>query len=126
MPLGKYVIYAVFLDFVVIYAIFPPNPNSQIFRIDKKNSLLQLCLHCPPDRLLDLLTALSFSSSWYVGSPGHIIGLGDDTDLSGGLGDDAELLICALPPGHVAALGGDAELFQILICALATDHIELL
>ena len=33
------------LDFncVVIYTIFPPNPNSQTFRIDNKNRLLQLC-----------------------------------------------------------------------------------
>ena len=33
-----------YFNFVVIYAIFPTNPNSQIFRIDKKNCFLQLCI----------------------------------------------------------------------------------
>ena len=32
-------------DFVVIYAIFPPNPNSQIFRIDKKIAYCNSDLH---------------------------------------------------------------------------------
>ena len=38
----KYVIYAVLPDsnFVVIYALFPPNPNSQIFRIEEKKLLI--------------------------------------------------------------------------------------
>ena len=43
--LVKYVICAVLSRFqvVVIYAIFQPNPNSQIFIIDNKKRLLQLC-----------------------------------------------------------------------------------
>ena len=37
-PLVKYVIYPVLPLYycVIIYAIFPPNPNSPIFRTDKK------------------------------------------------------------------------------------------